>query len=144
MPQWCTRLRRKSSRRRCRGDAGVAFFAQIRATQASPLRNSSMTSEQSLEAGLARQNAGQLAEAERIYRDVLARDAENLDALYLLGCLLHLASRNEESIATLRQALSLGPDMPEIHTNYALVCRVTGRVDEAIVHLRRAAVLEPS
>lgn len=97
--------------------------------------------EQMLESSLAAQQAGDAQQAERGYRAVLARKPENLDAHYLLGCLLHTVNRNDESAEHLRRALAIAPEMPEIHTNYAIVCRALGRIDEAAEHLREAAKL---
>ena len=97
--------------------------------------------EKILESSLAAQQAGAAADAERGYRAVLERDPENLDAHYLLGCLLHTVGRNEESADHLARAAEMAPELPEVHTNYALVCRALGRIDEARQETLRAASL---
>jgi Flp pilus assembly protein TadD len=47
-----------------------------------------MTLEQQLKSGMSHQQAGELKEAERIYRKALAEEPNNPDALHLLGVVL--------------------------------------------------------
>ncbi|MEW6586972.1 MAG: tetratricopeptide repeat protein, partial [Nitrospirota bacterium] len=47
-----------------------------------------MIDETSLQAALGQHQAGNLDEAERIYREILQRQPDNADALHLLGIVL--------------------------------------------------------
>ena len=53
---------------------------------------------------------GRLLDAERIYKHVLAADAENLDALYQLSKLCGLLKRHREAIELLTRATQLTRD----------------------------------
>ena len=62
-----------------------------------------------LNAAWARHRAGQLDEAAAEYRAVLARDAHQPDALYLLGVVAQQTGSNEQAAHLFRQALSVRP-----------------------------------
>jgi len=87
--------------------------------------------------------AGKLSEAEPLYRQVLARDAENFDALHLYGVLLSQTQRFNEAETFLRRAAHRGPNVAVVHSNLGNFLRERGRPDEALPHLRRAVALDP-
>lgn len=87
--------------------------------------------------------AGRHAEAESGYRKVLADDAQNADALNLLGALAHELGRYSEARDCYRQVLVLAPERAEAHYNVGLVERELGRWDAAIGALRQALAINP-
>ena len=81
--------------------------------------------------------------AEQIYRRVLLTEPKNIDALLLLGLLLHETSRNEEAIETLRRALKIQPHRAEVRQTLVGPLMALGRLAEAIVEARELARLRP-
>jgi tetratricopeptide (TPR) repeat protein/SAM-dependent methyltransferase len=86
--------------------------------------------------------AGQFAEAERLYRDVIAIDPRHVTSLHYLGILALQSNRHAMAIDVIGKALALDDRMPECHYNIALALRAVGRVDEAIAHYQRATALK--
>lgn len=87
---------------------------------------------------------GDLAAAERLYRQVLHRQPRQPDALHLLGLILHLRGQSDAAIALVQQALDLAPRAAAMHANLGLILRDQHRLDEAEASLRRALALDPT
>jgi tetratricopeptide (TPR) repeat protein len=89
------------------------------------------------------QQAGRLAEAEAIYRRILAADPRNADALHGLGWLAHQAGRPDVALPLLQQALSSGSKDAQWYLHLALVNGRLGKSKEAEAAYRRACDLRP-
>jgi Tfp pilus assembly protein PilF len=87
-------------------------------------------------------NSGDLAEAERIVRDVLAKTPQHGEALQLLGALLMAQRRPRDAIAPLEEAAHFGGNA-EVETHLAIALRDTGRSDDAMTWLCRAVERQP-
>src|SRR5262245_1583461 len=61
--------------------------------------------------------AGNLDEAEVLYRQVLAAEPERTDALCLLAMVYQVQGRLAESITLYQQCLRINPDFAEAHNN---------------------------
>ena len=85
---------------------------------------------------------GDLGEAERIVRDLLAKSPQHLEALQLLGALLMGQKRPREAVAPLEEAARHSAD-PELETHLAIALRDIGRTDEALTWLYRAIERQP-
>jgi tetratricopeptide (TPR) repeat protein len=88
--------------------------------------------------------AGQLADAERLYRAVLALAPKHQQSLYYLGLLALQLGRPQAAIDWLEKALALNGRMPEWHYNLAFAHQSIGRLDDAAAHYSQAAALAPS
>jgi tetratricopeptide (TPR) repeat protein len=88
-------------------------------------------------------NNGDIGEAERIVRDVVAKNPQHAEALQLLGALLMAQRRPREAIAPLEEAARHGANA-ELETHLALALRETGRGDDAITWLFRAIERQPA
>lgn len=84
---------------------------------------------QQLQSGLEAHRRGDLAEAERSYRAVLAAAPEALDAYNLLGRLLVQTGRAAEAIPLLRQAVDLAGAQPALWLSYAEALLAAGQID---------------
>jgi predicted O-linked N-acetylglucosamine transferase (SPINDLY family) len=102
-----------------------------------------MTLREQLESGLAHHQAGRLAEAERIYRQVLAQQPNHVDALHLLGVLAGQAGQLDAGMELIRRAIRLKPDLAEAHYNLANALAAKGQSDQAIAAYRQAIRLKP-
>jgi len=87
--------------------------------------------------------AGQLAEAERLYRAVLAEDGNHAHAWYLLGVARWQQGDGIEAEQCLRQALQRRPDWAAAHNYLGSVLARHKRHVEAALHFREAIRLQP-
>ena len=90
--------------------------------------------------------SGQLAEAERIYRQILAHDPGNPDALHLLGTLALQANQFPAAIELIGQAIRGNRTEPAFYANLAEAYRHHKMPREAIDSYRKAhqAVRRPA
>jgi len=86
---------------------------------------------------------GQLAEAEAIYRKVLAIDPHHADALHFAGVAALQQGRQQDAIKLIEQSLSLRENDAQAHYHLGLAMGGLRRFDEAAAHNRRAIALKP-
>lgn len=96
-----------------------------------------------LEKAVRHHQAGQLPEAERIYREILARDSNCVGALHGLGILALQVGRHDVAAEVLRHAAALVPSDPAIHSNLGEAYRHLHHLDQAVASYRQALVLQP-
>jgi predicted TPR repeat methyltransferase len=82
--------------------------------------------------------AGETEIAEKLYRKVLAQDANNTEALHLLGILLGQQGKLSEALAPLQAALALQPDSAAIHNSLGNIYKHSNQIDLAIEHYQHA------
>lgn len=99
--------------------------------------------QQMLEQGYRQHMAGQLDEAERLYRAVLQQDRDNVHALNLLGMLCVNSFRPDEAIVLITKALKFQPNNPESHANVALAFKDQGKLEQSVKHFRESIRLDP-
>jgi protein O-GlcNAc transferase len=87
--------------------------------------------------------AGRLAEAERLYRQVLAADGRHSDSLHLLGLIAYQVGRYESAVELIGQAIRLRDDVHFYYNNLGLALTAHGKLDEAVAHYERALALKP-
>jgi tetratricopeptide (TPR) repeat protein len=88
-------------------------------------------------------DAGNLPEAERIARELLAKSPQHADALQLLGAVLLGQKRPREAVAPL-EAAARNSASPEVETHLAVALREIGRPAEALEWLHRAIERQPA
>lgn len=91
----------------------------------------------------AHHRAGDLQEAEKGYRAVLAVDPVDFDAAHQLGVLLLQRRDPKAAEMEIRRALEIRPDAASAHCNHGNVLAITGDFEGAIVSYERAIELEP-
>jgi len=96
-----------------------------------------------LRTALRHHQAGQLTEAERIYRQVLAIDAHQPDSLHLLGMIAYEGGCHEAAVNMIRKAIAINKKEAAYHSNLATVLRAQGKLDEAAACCERALALKP-
>lgn len=87
--------------------------------------------------------AGRLAEAERLYAQLLSQAPQMFEALHLMGLVRLQQNRLDEAVAFMEQALKLRPGAPETLTNYGLALVSLGRPAEALPVLEQVASASP-
>jgi predicted O-linked N-acetylglucosamine transferase (SPINDLY family) len=96
-----------------------------------------------LEEAFSHHSRGNLPIAERLYEAILSADADDIDALHLLGVLRKQQGRYEEAIRLIEAAIRLDPDYVEAHVNLGLALNDIKRHEDAIASYRRALAVEP-
>jgi len=101
------------------------------------------TISEALAIAIQHQQAGRLAEAEQIYRQVLATDENQPDAWHLLGVSSYQTGEYGKALQYLAQAIRLRGDVALFHSHLGDVLRVLQRIPEASACYRRALELKP-
>jgi len=102
-----------------------------------------MTLQQQLESALSHHQAGRLAEAERICREILAQQPDHAEALNLLGVLAGQMGRLDAALELIRRAIQQNPDFAEAHYNLGVTFEGKRQFDEALASYRQAIRLKP-
>ena len=127
-------------RNRCRQPAGADILLPIS-------HDSQEFTDRALPAALAKatehHRAGELVQAEQIYREVLYHLPRNIDAQRLLGMLARQTGRVQLAINSLRRALAAGD--PAIDTRICLAAslRDADKLDESLALYRRWSASRP-
>lgn len=87
--------------------------------------------------------AGQLAQAEALYRSVLKAQPRNFDAAFLLGLSLAQRKQFEPAREFFAKAVRIKPESVEGHHNLALVQHSSGLLAEALESYQRTIELQP-
>ena len=98
---------------------------------------------QTLEAAVAHHQGGNLNEAERLYRHVLAQDPNQTDALNLLGVIAQQNGDLDQALAFFDRAMASAPELATIPFNKANALRDAGRRDEAQAAYEAALAINP-
>ena len=88
--------------------------------------------------------AGRLAAAEDLCRRVLQAQPAHGATLNLLAAVVYQRGDAAAGIDLLRQAIEVNGGVPLYHSNLGEMCRVSGRLDEAVAAGRRAVELQPN
>ena len=104
----------------------------------------SVTVQQAFALALEHHQAGRWADAEALYRQILAMQPRNSDTMHLLGVIAHQKGQNDSAMQLIGQAIALNPMDPGAHSNLGIVLQELGRLDEAISAFRRAVQLNPN
>jgi tetratricopeptide (TPR) repeat protein len=90
-----------------------------------------------------RQQAGDSAGAEKIYREILARQPGHPQALHRLATVLGQRGKFDEALELAGRAVRIKPDDPNAHKTRAAVLASMGRFDDAIKSYHQIVKLWP-
>lgn len=99
---------------------------------------------ETLQTALTHHQAGRLAEAEALYRQILQAQPDHPDALHLLGVIAHQGGKHDVAVEYIARAIALNPIAAEYHCNIGEAYRALARLNESEVHMREALRLEPN
>jgi len=102
-----------------------------------------LTIDQTIQIGFEHHQAGRLAQAEEIYRRILARQPDHAEALRLLGTLAAQSGRWDAAVELLRKAIGVKPDNAQAHNNLGNALARLGRIDEAVAAYRQSIRVKP-
>lgn len=93
--------------------------------------------------GLAAHQAGRLAEAETIYRQILVVLPDHFDSRQLLGAVFLQRGNHAEALRHIELALKRNPDNVFVLNNHGIVLERLKRFQEALARFERAIALRP-
>ena len=94
-------------------------------------------------AALLQHRAGDLAQAETLYQQVLAANPKHADALHMLGVIYYQTGRSELAVNSIAQALAIKPKDTDYLNHYGLSLRASGQPEAAIRNFQQAVLLQP-
>lgn len=94
-------------------------------------------------AALEHHAAGRLVEAEALYRERLAEEPQDIDALHFLGVIALQRGAPAEALDLISRALARNPNNPPACNNLGLALAALGRRTEALRTTLRAVALQP-
>ncbi|MBT7943119.1 MAG: tetratricopeptide repeat protein [Alphaproteobacteria bacterium] len=103
----------------------------------------SLEIQKTLYLGVQHQNAGDLAKAEHLYRQVLETTPDEPTALHLLGVLAFQTGRGEKATQLFTRAIAVQPDNAETHSNLGVALQRMGKLEDAVASFRTATTLQP-
>jgi protein O-GlcNAc transferase len=92
---------------------------------------------------LALHQAGRLAEAERIYGQILKMEPNHFDSLHLVGVIYSQRGNHVESVRQIDLALKINPKAAYAHNNRGNILMKLQRLDEALASFDKAIALKP-
>jgi len=96
-----------------------------------------------LQRAVEHQKAGRMVEAHALYKQVLAVNPDEPDALRLLGQLTFASGNSKKAIELIRRAIELRPNVVDFHVDLARILIVENDFIGAVSSLRRALELDP-
>lgn len=96
-----------------------------------------------LNQAIAFHQTGRLADAERLYLQLMAAQPREPAAHHMLGVVRAQQGRNSEALALMGAALTLRPGAPEVLSNLGNVLRAQGRLEEALASYDQALAAKP-
>lgn len=99
---------------------------------------------QLLSTAIQHHQTGQLAEAKRLYQEVLHQQPDQANALYFLGLLAHQTGDVAGAIAHYQRAIVAQPDYGDAHNNLGAALQQQGKLELAVVHYQKALRLNPN
>src|SRR5262249_26246738 len=96
-----------------------------------------------LDAAVARHQHDGLAEAERLYLDILDAQPGHFDALHLLGVLRSQQGQYAEALDLIASALKKNPESADVLSNHGSVLHALGRYEEALASCDQALTIRP-
>ncbi len=95
-----------------------------------------------LQQGMAMFQSGRLQQAESLFREVLAREPRDVNALQLLGLTLFQRGNPQEGERMLRKAIRRSPKSAKLHFNLGQMLEMQGKLKEAVFAFREARKLD--
>jgi tetratricopeptide (TPR) repeat protein len=101
------------------------------------------TISEALATAIQHHQGGRLQAAEQIYRQILAVEPNQPDALHLLGVVASQVGRHDVAVQYIEQAIRFKGNAAAFHNNLGEAYRASRRIPEAVACCRRALELKP-
>src|SRR5215467_7319136 len=93
--------------------------------------------------GVGLHQQGRLAEAEKLYQEVLQQEPTHFDALHLLGAVALQTRRSQRGVELITKAIKLNQNVAAAHNNLGSGLHDLKRHDEALASFDMAIALRP-
>ena len=100
--------------------------------------------QQALQSAMAHHQAGNLVQAETLYKQVLQAAPNQPDALHLLGLIAKQKGDHKTAIQLMRKALSFNPNYVEAYVNLGATLQEQNNLTESAECYRKALALRPN
>ena len=87
--------------------------------------------------------SGQLKLAEESSNQILRTNADQPEALHLLGVIYHKTGKSEIAVDLITKAIAITSHIPEYHYNLGIIFSTLGKADDAIRSYQAALYLKP-
>jgi tetratricopeptide (TPR) repeat protein len=94
------------------------------------------------QSGVRLQGAGRLAEAEQVYRQILAAAPGHADSLHMLGVIASQCGQPQAAVACIDQAIAIKPSVAMFHVNRAAALLTLRQLDAALAGCQAALRLQ--
>lgn len=105
--------------------------------------NNSLNIADAIKLGLENHQAGNLQQAEHIYKSVLKDDPENAEANHLLGVLAHQLGKHDVAAHLISKAILKDPGQAQYLNNLGLALQAMGHLKEALTAYEQAIAVNP-
>jgi Tfp pilus assembly protein PilF len=105
--------------------------------------NEAQMIQQNLQLAIQFHQAGDLAKAGALYRQILQQMPRHPDVLHLLGLVSHQSGQHDIAVDLIRKAISITGGNPGYFSNLGLALEALNRLDEAASAYRKALSLKP-
>jgi predicted TPR repeat methyltransferase len=102
-----------------------------------------MTLQQAFDLAVQRHRAGQLLEAQHLYRHVLVHHPNHAGALHYLGVIAHQAGRTDIAVDFIQRAIVQAPGDAGAYSDLGNALKDGGKLDAGIAAYRKAIALRP-
>jgi tetratricopeptide (TPR) repeat protein len=99
--------------------------------------------DRALQIAAEQRRSGRFADAENIFRQIIAQFPSHVGAIHELAVTLAQQRKLEESLQLLRRVIQLAPTSPGAHSDLGNVLRDMNRLDESIASYHRAIAIQP-
>jgi len=96
-----------------------------------------------LQRGLALHQQGKLAEAEKLYQEILQQEPTYVDVLHMLAVVALQTRRIERGVELISKAIELNPNVAAAHNDLGLALSDLNRNEEALASYDKAIALKP-
>lgn len=129
----------------CPCGSGKKFKQCCLLNEASPANTPTQTMNvaSAMQAANAHFQAGRLAEADEVCRQVLQQSPNHPDALHMQGMIAYRIDMHDVAAILLGSVVEIAPNYADGHNNLGVVFMALGKLDEAIASFRKAASLQP-
>jgi protein O-GlcNAc transferase len=100
------------------------------------------TTAETFQVAFTHHQAGELRQAEALYRQVLQVEPRHFDALHLLGLVAYQVGRHDAAVELIAQAIGMRGDRAIFHSNLGEAYRALGKLNEAENCFRQALRLD--
>jgi predicted O-linked N-acetylglucosamine transferase (SPINDLY family) len=97
-----------------------------------------------LQTALAQHQAGRLAQAEALYRKILAREPRHPDALHFLGVMAQQVGKLDLAVDLMQQSIRANPRNQTYFCNLGCALQQQGKASEAAAALSQSLALDPN